>query len=318
MLKFTSNMLFWFRQTHVIISANSKKQGIISKIQMEESKPRIKNIVVIILIILAVVITGVAAYYIRNRSTDSRSKANVTKPIKVYFEPKVTSVISGNIVETNIYFENNQGEEVTGGTVVLKFPSDALTFNKTRSVNSQTQANAECKANGFALEGLLDSADNGDGTLTMTRFAPFTDPSFIPPSGKFCFGTISFTLTNSAVPNIKVEFAPTAAWKIVGPNTTYEHSFGDASGLGTFVSVTADTNPTTTATPVATSTPRVTTSPTTSKTPTDEPTGTTTATPTPTSSLPNTAAPASSLLLISAGMLLVMTAVYVYTNRLRA
>jgi hypothetical protein len=291
---------------------------------MEESKPKIKNIIVITLIILAVIITGVVGYFLKVRTLDDRGKAATTvKPIKVYFEPKTTTA-TNSLVEANIFFENNAGEEVTGATVVLKFPSEGLTFNRSRTVSSQTQANAACKQANFKLEGLLDSTDNGDGTVTITRFAPFTDPNFVAPSGKFCFGTVSFTVTNAAVANMAIEFENSTAWKIVGPNTTYSHTFGDATGTGTTLAIKTDgTNPVGSPTPTVTSTPtrQPVATPTAETTPTDEDEIETTLTPTPTETgtLPNTAfSPADTMLFLSAGVMLIVTAMYVYNNRYRS
>lgn len=307
-----------------------------------EGKPRLKNLVIILLIIVAFILTGVGAYFLRIRNNDTSSDASTsTAPIRVYFEPETAEKINGNIVEANLFFENTPGQQVTGGTVILKFPSNALSFNKARTTAAQTQANAACKQNQFKLEGILDATDNGDGTATITRFAPFSDPSFVPPSGKFCFGTISFTVTNQAVENIKIEFETNnPGWKIVGPKIVYEKSFGTVAGKGNFVTigtvattstpvstvaVTTSAKPSTTSstTPTQTSQPVATASPTDEEEPgpdPDEEDPTTsedpTATPTP-GDLPDTAVPMDTAIVMMLGTMLVITGVYVFNNRYR-
>ncbi|MEN9327406.1 MAG: hypothetical protein RI947_214 [Candidatus Parcubacteria bacterium] len=146
--------------------------------------------------------------------------------IHAYFDKSRIVVGKESYVDVNLYLLSRLSEHISGGTIVLKYPSHMMRFISTLNEpnsNLDNKTQKECIANKYRLTKVLKVVDDPTtGMLTISRVALTNSDDLA--SGLMCFGTLSFVINKSTQFGTEglIQFANTDKWDFVGPEGTYK------------------------------------------------------------------------------------------------
>jgi hypothetical protein len=161
------------------------------------------------------------------RTQPERIVASAGQKDEVVFSfAKKTLAIDDDDLTVDVMLNTKATKKVSAATITIKYPSDILRFDDSED------ASAECAAGNNKLDTVLSVDNNAQtGVVEITRTALLADEEL--PSGKFCFGTVSFTpvsrqadVTGKAI-TFDVQSAETL---VVGPSVKYTATVDSANG----------------------------------------------------------------------------------------
>jgi LPXTG-motif cell wall-anchored protein len=214
---------------------------------------RYKKILIVCFLVLTLISALSIAWFLTNnkKSTDTRSSASVdSTTIKVFFESTALNSQVNGEVQVNVLVESIQATKVSAMTLPLTFSPEYFEFDQTATKDSTKQANTSCRNQNFKLDNTVTATADAQGGLKITKVSLGSDADL--PSGRFCFGTITFKAKKAGNSSVAIKSISDPNWEIVGPSGTYSPALVVGTTSSTVTIAGTATVPTATALPIPT------------------------------------------------------------------
>jgi hypothetical protein len=197
--------------------------------QLTENRKKIAIIAAILALIFTI---GLGAYWIK-RSSDGRSKALTANQVQASFDQATYQLPAvGTEFKADVMLEVIPTNNVTAAAITLQYPTSVLTLNTLKTEKQAANASDQCN---MLDQTITSSFDEGTGTVKLVK-ASYADDTKLP-TGKFCFGTIFFTVkaagTSTDVLKFSGDVTKLTDWDVVGKIGRYQVLLASPSALGT-------------------------------------------------------------------------------------
>lgn len=147
-----------------------------------------------------------------------------TSFIKPSFDKTEVKTKKNSTLEVNLFLTAPTTDKISGASVFIEYPAKILEYSE----NLSAQPNTECKKHNYKLTQVLATKnDPKSGIVRITKVQIAGDDAL--PSGKFCFGTLTFKTKPSfwfLIPWFSrsgtIAISNPERWEIVGPKHSYK------------------------------------------------------------------------------------------------